>query len=112
MHFTFDPALQDVYVQGQKFPATPSMVGFVAAAKAVGYSIFGLTGRNDDQKAATLANLSKVGYVGFTPENFYTKWTGAGTSVQPSYVTCATVKCTTVEYKAQTRKHIQDLGYT
>ena len=112
MHFTFDPALQDVYVQGQKFPATPSMVGFVAAARDMGYSIFGLTGRNDDQKAATLANLAKVGYVGFTPDNFYTKWTGVGASVQPSYVTCALPKCTTVEYKALTRKHIESLGYT
>ena len=26
----------------------------------------GLTGRNDDQKAATLGNLAKVGYTGFT----------------------------------------------
>ncbi len=32
MHFTFDPALQDVYVQGQRFPATPAMVGFVDKA--------------------------------------------------------------------------------
>ena len=26
MHFVFDPALQDVWVQDQSFPATPSMV--------------------------------------------------------------------------------------
>ena len=26
MHFNFDPALQDVWVQDQSFPATPSMV--------------------------------------------------------------------------------------
>jgi predicted secreted acid phosphatase len=112
MHFTFDPALQDVYVQDQRFPATPSMVGFVAAAKTIGYSIFGLTGRNDNQKAATIANLQKVGYDEFTASNFYTKWTGTGTSTQPSYVTCAAASCTTVEYKAQTRKHIESLGYS
>jgi predicted secreted acid phosphatase len=112
MHFTFDPALQDVYVQGQKFPATPGMVGFVNAAAAMGYSVFGLTGRNDNQKTATLANLSKVGYTPFTTDNFYTKWTGVGASQQPSYVTCAVAKCTTVEYKALTRKHIESLGYT
>ncbi|MGO7984201.1 hypothetical protein ACC691_40935, partial [Rhizobium johnstonii] len=76
-------------------------------AAAMGYSIFGLTGRNDDQKTATVANLVKVGYDEFTADNFYTKWTGVGASQQPAYVTCATAKCTTVEYKAQTRKHIE-----
>ena len=112
MHFVFDPTEQDVWVQDQRFPATPSMVGFVAAAQKVGFTVFGLTGRNDDQKAATLANLAKVGYSGFTDDHFFTKWTGKGASQQPSYVTCATAKCTTVEYKALTRKHIeQDLGY-
>ncbi|KRC64076.1 hypothetical protein ASE12_04440 [Aeromicrobium sp. Root236] len=111
MHFTFDPALQDVYVQGQKFPATPAMTGFVDKAADIGYTIFGLTGRNDNQKAATLANLDKVGYDDFAADRFYTKWTGTGSSQQPSYITCAAAKCTTVEYKAGTRRHIESLGY-
>ncbi|RNE56376.1 HAD family acid phosphatase [Cryobacterium tepidiphilum] len=112
MHFTFDPAEQDVWVQDERFPATPSMVGFVNTAAAMGYAIFGLTGRNADQEAATLGNLKKVGYKPFTATNFYTKWTGAGASQQPSYVSCVVAKCTTVEYKALTRKHIESLGYT
>ncbi|MGH1548403.1 HAD family acid phosphatase [Leifsonia poae] len=112
MHFTFDPKEQDVWVQDQRFPATPGMVAFVNRAAAIGYTVFGLTGRNDDQKAATLGNLTKDGYTAFTADRFYTKWTGVGASQQPSYVSCATAKCTTVEYKALTRKHIQDLGYT
>ncbi|HWC24516.1 MAG TPA: HAD family acid phosphatase [Flexivirga sp.] len=111
MHFNFDPALQDVWVQGEKFPATPAMVTFVQAAQDAGFTIFGLTGRNDDQKAATVGNLQKVGYSGFTSDRFYTKWTGKGESQQPSYITCATAKCTTVEYKAGTRKHIESMGY-
>ncbi|MFJ7289571.1 HAD family acid phosphatase [Curtobacterium sp. NPDC098951] len=112
MHFVFDPARQDEWVQDERFPATPSMVGFVNRAQALGFTIFGLTGRNDDQKAATVQNLSKVGYTAFTNDRFFTKWTGVGASQQPSYITCATAKCTTVEYKALTRKHIeQDLGY-
>ena len=112
MHFTFDPALQDVYVQGQRFPATPAMVEFVTKAADMGYTIFGLTGRNDDQKAATVANLGNVGYTDFAADRFYTKWTGKGSSQQPSYITCAVAKCTTVEYKAQTRKHIEEQGYS
>ncbi|KQO62456.1 hypothetical protein ASF23_10510 [Curtobacterium sp. Leaf261] len=112
MHFTFSPAEQDVWVQDQRFPATPSMVSFLNAAEAMGFTIFGVTGRNDDQKTATLANLTKVGYQGFAADDFFTKWTGTGTSTQPSYVTCVST-CTTVEFKAGTRKHIeQDLGYT
>ncbi|MDE9366642.1 HAD family acid phosphatase [Luteipulveratus sp. YIM 133132] len=111
MHFTFDPALQDRWVQDQRFPATPGMVSFVAAAQQRGFTVFGLTGRNDDQKAATLGNLAKVGYSGFTPDRFFTKWTGKGSSQQPSYISCAASKCTTVEYKAGTRKHIESLGY-
>ena len=112
MHFQFNPAEQDVWVQGQRFPATPGMVDFVNQAAALGYTVFGLTGRNDNQKAATLGNLDKVGYTAFTSDRFYTKWTGTGASQQPSYITCAAASCTTVEYKALTRKHIQDLGYT
>src|SRR4051812_9510130 len=66
MHFTFDPALQDVWVQDQRFPATPAMVAFVTKAADIGYTVFGLTGRNDNQKAATLGNLTKDGYTDFT----------------------------------------------
>jgi predicted secreted acid phosphatase len=113
MHFNFDPALQNTWVQQQLFPATPGMVDFVGKATQMGYTVFGLTGRNDDQKAATLANLSKVGYgTAFSADNFYTKWTGKPGSTQPSYITCAAASCTTVEYKAQTRAHIEALGYS
>jgi hypothetical protein len=65
MHFNFDPAEQDVWVQHERFPATPAMVAFVNMAAAIGFTVFGLTGRNDNQKAATLANLAKDGYKPF-----------------------------------------------
>ena len=78
MHFNFNPAEQDVWVQAQRFPATPSMVSLATVAQKAGCTIIGLTGRNDNQKAATLGNLAKVGYTGFTPANYYTKWTGVG----------------------------------
>jgi len=110
MHFNFDPALQNVWVQEERFPATPGMVDFVNRARKRGFAVFGITGRNDDQKTATLGNLRKVGYKPFKAKNFYTKWTGTGASQQPSYVTCR-AKCTTVEFKANTRKHIESLGY-
>ena len=71
--FVFDPALQDVYVQQQRFPATPGMVRFVNTARALGITVFGLTGRNDGQKAATVANLTKVGYGANPPDP---RWPG------------------------------------
>jgi len=112
MHFVFDPARQDEWVQDQRFPATPSMTSLVSIAQRSGCTVIGLTGRNDDQKTATIANLVKVGYPQFTAtkngtQTYYTKWTGVGASQQPSYITCATAKCTTVEYKSQTRAHIE-----
>ena len=107
MHFNFNPALQDKWVQGEQFPATPAMIGPVKAAEDAGFTVFGLTGRNDDQKVATVANLTNVGYTGFDLDRFYTKWTGKGDSQQPSYINCATAKCTTIEYKSQTGAHAQ-----
>lgn len=110
MHFSFDPVLQNVWVQDQRFPATPWMVPLEKAVRKAGCTIIGLTGRNDNQKAATLANLTKVGYTGLTPQNYYTKWTGVGSSQQPSYIHCAAVKCTTIEFKSQTRAYVQTVA--
>jgi predicted secreted acid phosphatase len=118
MHFNFDPKLQnEEWVQKAKFPATPGMVDFVKAVEAKGYHVYGITGRSSDQEEATLTNLTNEGYTGFDADNFYTKWTvqpGSASSPlpQPAYVDCAAdgdaSKCSTVEYKAFTRKHIED----
>jgi predicted secreted acid phosphatase len=115
MHFNFDPKLQDEWVQDERFPATPAMVAYVNQARKVGFTVFGLTGRNDGQKAATVANLAKVGYASgtFTSARFFTKWVSGSTP--PAWIEgCAGgSSCTTVEYKSKTRAHIEhDLGYT
>jgi predicted secreted acid phosphatase len=113
MHFNFDPTLQNTWVQDALFPATPGMVDFEHAVQAKGYAVFGITGRNSGQEAATLTNLANVGYTGFDADNFYTKWTSS--EPVPGYVDCSADgipdKCSTVEYKAFTRKHIEDSGY-
>ena len=118
MKFNFDPKLQnDEWVMPGKFPATPGMVDFVKAVQDKGYHVYGITGRGASQEDATLSNLAKVGYTGFNADNFFTKFDS--TSPKPAYLDCHTsvdpaddpAKCTTVEYKAGTRKHIQeDLG--
>lgn len=70
---------------------------------------------NDDQKEATVANFVKVGYHGFSEDDYYTEWTGEGDSQQPGCIHCAKTKCSTVEYKSQTCKRIESRsggGYT
>ena len=116
MQFVFDPVVQDRdWVQPQKFPATPGMVELVAAVRASGCTIVGLTGRNDAQKAATLGNLEKVEYVGFTGDLYFTKWKSGTVPTDRAWLAdtpCADGVCTTIEYKSLTRKHVtDDLGY-
>ena len=54
--------------------------------------------------------MGVCGFTAFNADNFFTKWDGPDSN-KPSYVTCVS-SCTTVEYKAYTRKHIEeDLGY-
>ena len=84
MHFVFDPAVQDVWVQPQKFPATPGMVVAGQRRRGGRVHMVGLTGRNDNQKAATLGNLAKVGYTGFTAANYYTKWVSGVDAARPT----------------------------
>jgi hypothetical protein len=83
----------DEWVQAEKFPATPAMVDFVNAAHRAGCTLIGLTGRNSGQQAATLGNLSAVGYEGFTDADYYTKPQGDTRS--------------TIEYKSQTRAYLE-----
>ncbi|HJQ05375.1 MAG TPA: HAD family acid phosphatase [Nocardioides sp.] len=110
MRFNFDPVLQNQWVQDQRFPATPSMVGLERAVTAAGCTPIGLTGRGAAQKDATLANLAKVGYVGFTPDTYFTKW-ATGTT-PPAYLDCGSDGvCSTIEYKSGTRQHVEAEGY-
>jgi len=115
MHFNFDPVLQNTWVMEGRFPATPGMVAFVDQARKRGFAIFGITGRRNAQEEATLANLDAVGYKPFKDKNFFTKWDGADTNA-PAYVdTCQQTStgqsCSTVDYKAGTRKFIESQGF-
>ena len=92
------------------------MVKVVRAAAAGGCKIVGLTGRNNAQRVATLGNLAKFYYDTktdnplFRDQYYFTKWTS--TDEPPAYVDCSldgdATKCSTIDYKASTRKHVQD----
>ena len=115
MKFNFDPALQNTWVQEGRFPATPRMPGVVGAAAKAGCKIVGLTGRNNSQRLATLDNLARYYHDGdgnplFKSAFYFTKWTS--TDTPPAYVDCGldgdTSRCSTIDYKASTRKYVQD----
>ena len=115
MKFNFDPTLQNTWVQEGRFPATPRMPGVVSAAAKAGCKIVGLTGRNNAQRLATLDNLAKYYHDGdgnplFKSAYYFTKWTS--TDTPPAYVDCGldgdASKCSTIDYKASTRKYVQD----
>jgi predicted secreted acid phosphatase len=113
MHFNFDPVVQDTeWVQPQRFPAVPGVVGLVNQVGAAGCTVVGLTGRRDPQREATIGNLDKVGYDYFTDANYYTKWASGATP--PAYFDggpCEDGVCTTIEYKSAVRAHVEDQGY-
>lgn len=119
MKFNFDPTLQNTWVQQERFPATPGMLQVVRAAAKAKCKVVGLTGRNNTQRLATLDNLAKYYFDKqtdaplFRSQYYFTKW--ASDDTPPAYVDCAQdsdpVKCSTIEYKSSTRKHVQeDLG--
>jgi hypothetical protein len=123
-NWDYDPATNAASVTGQRFPAVPGMVHLVDEAKARGYAVFFITGRPSSQEAATLGNLTAdhvgvdAGYPaptdpdGTGPEDgLYTK---PALTAYPKYLkqACGTDACTTVEYKAATRRHIKWHGYT
>lgn len=115
MQFNFNPTLQNDWVQGKWFAATPGMPALVRAVAKAGCTVIGLTGRNTAQQDATIANLTEQGYTSdgtatgkplFTAANYYTKWVSPATP--PAYITCADpTKCTTIEYKSGTRKYLE-----
>lgn len=105
MGFNYDPAIQNSWVKGKKFPAVPGMVKVEKKAKKAGCTVVGLTGRTKNQGKATRKNLKKVGYVGFTKKNFFFK-PNAGKKY-PKYVGCKKSSCTTVQFKSATRKYLE-----
>ncbi|GAA4350268.1 HAD family acid phosphatase [Angustibacter luteus] len=123
-NWAYNPTTNADYVNGQKFPAVPGMVGLVKYAADHGYAVFYLTGRPTTQEAATLGNLTSdgvgvdAGYPAPTtlPNGEDGLFTKPAVADYPGYLKTACVndpdgKCTTIHYKSATRAHIESLGY-
>lgn len=105
--FGYDPASNDAYVRAEKMSAVFGMPGLVNWAKTKGYTVFFVTGRPEAQRDATVGNLAKVGYeVPAGEHRLFLK----NADNPPPYLSCGS-HCTTIEYKSQTRAHIESLGY-
>ena len=122
-NWAYNPASNADYVLNERFPAVPGMVDMVNQAAAEGYKIIWLTGRPVSQEAATLGNLTKVGYPapsalpdateGGGSDGIFTK---PAIADYPPYLTFCnaptpTTSCNTDEYKSATRQYIESLGY-
>lgn len=75
----------------------PGTLRLFHAARAAGISVFFITGRPDEQRAATAANLRNAGFEG---------WSGLRLRVGPEK------SMSTADYKSAERQKILDAGYT
>ncbi len=123
-NFNFDPTLNGTWVTQHLFVKVPGMPGLLRELKSRGYALYGITGRPAAQEADTIANLNEQGFTVngqpagtplFTAATLYTKdpvvaGPPASIPTQP-WVDCAAdgnpAACSTVEYKALTRDHIE-----
>ena len=114
MNFNYSPTLNANWVNGHLFPAVPGMPATLKTLHDEGYAIFGITGRPGAQETDTIVNLTEQGFTTdgtaagtplFNADNLYTK----DVATQP-WVDCTldgNTACSTVEYKALTRNHIE-----
>jgi predicted secreted acid phosphatase len=106
--FGYDSASNEVYIDNAAFPAVFGMPQLVSFAAQHGYSIYYITGRPQSQTAATIKDLTSVGYPTPAAGHLFLKPT-----TPPAYLHCAQAPtCTTVEYKSGTRKYITSQGNT
>ena len=123
-NFNFDPGLNTTWVTQHLFVAVPGMPGLLRELKARGYALYGITGRPAAQENDTIANLNEQGFTvngqpGGTPL-FTARLCTPRTRPQPVHPRrsrpspgstaprmVTRPSCSTVEYKALTRDHIE-----
>ncbi len=105
--FGYTPASNAAYISSKTMPAVFGMPDLVNWAAGHGVTVFFLTGRPEAQRAASVANLSAVGYKpAADADHFFLK----NAASPPAYLPCGAT-CTTEQYKSGTRAHIESEGY-
>ncbi|GGV81320.1 MULTISPECIES: HAD family acid phosphatase [Streptomyces] len=111
-NYGYDSATWAAYVDKADRPEVFGSPELVRYAAKKGVTVFYNSGLSEAQRTAAVTNLKKVGAdVNLDAEHMFLK----DTANPPAYLShCATPgawKCTTVQFKSATRKHIEDLGY-
>ncbi|MCX4913942.1 HAD family acid phosphatase [Streptomyces sp. NPDC060011] len=111
-NYTYNSTTWADYVAQANRPAVFGSPELVEYAESKGVEVFYNSGLKESQRASAVENLKKVGVdVNLDSAHMFLK----DAANPPAYLSgCATAtawNCTTVQYKAGTRKHIEDLGY-
>jgi predicted secreted acid phosphatase len=112
-NYTYNSTTWNDYVNRADRPAVFGSPELVRYAQSKGVEVFYNSGLTEAQRTAAVANLKKVGAdVNLDADHMFLK----NAANPPAYLSgCATQgswKCTTVQYKSGTRRHIEDdLGY-
>jgi len=111
-NYGYNSATWAEYVNRADRPEVFGSPALVRYAERKGVEVFYNSGLNEAQRTAAVDNLKKVGAdVNLDAAHMFLK----DAANPPAYLSgCATPgawKCTTVEYKSGTRKHIESLGY-
>jgi len=103
--FSNDDQMLHQAIRDNRLPAIAQTRDLANWAKAHGVRVFFITGRKEPLRQPTAAGLQAVGFP--QPDGLFLKPTGKA----PDYLQCGT-HCTTVQYKAGTRAHLEQQGST
>lgn len=105
LQFAYYPEKSEAAINNNQFPAIKPTLHLAQWADEHGIKVYFLTGRPEHQRDATLRDLASQGYP--DPAAAFLHPEGDA----PAYLKCAP-DCSTIEYKSQTRAHIEDMGNT
>jgi hypothetical protein len=105
-NFVFNGTTNAAFVNAAIFPPVPGMPALAAHATFDGYTIFYLTGRPENQRAATVQNLVNAGYAAPDTAHLYLQ-----DQVNQPWLSSCAPGCTRTQFKSLTRQHIESLGF-
>ncbi|NEB78668.1 Secreted acid phosphatase [Streptomyces sp. SID14478] len=100
------------YVAEADRPAVFGTPALIRYAESKGVEVFYNSGLKESQRAAAVENLKKVGIdADVDARHVFLKDAAHPPAYLSGCATAGTWNCTTVQYKAGTRRHIESLGY-
>jgi predicted secreted acid phosphatase len=111
-NYTYNSTTWADYVAKADRPAVPGTPDLVRYAESKGVEVFYNSGLKECQRSTAVENLKKIGAdINLDASHMFLKDAANPPSYLSGCATPGTWNCTTVQYKASTRKHIEDLGY-